>query len=170
MYKLFTVSVLVLLSVVAVAQKTAGFNLVERPDKKQVDIMYNNKLLTAYCYYDSIRKSILFPVNTVDGITVTRGYPIQSVAGERTDHPHHNGIWLNYESVNGLDFWNNSTAIAVDKRSHYGTIKHQKVISKNAGADNASLTVAAIWVRTDSKVLLNEQTTFYFTVKGFILG
>ncbi|MBA4140331.1 MAG: PmoA family protein [Segetibacter sp.] len=166
MYKLFTVSVLVLLSVVAVAQKTAGFNLVERPDKKQVDIMYNNKLLTAYCYYDSIRKSILFPVNTVDGITVTRGYPIQSVAGERTDHPHHNGIWLNYESVNGLDFWNNSTAIAVDKRSHYGTIKHQKVISKNAGADNASLTVAAIWVRPDSKVLLNEQTTFYFTVKG----
>ncbi len=44
MYKLFPVSVLVLLSIVAVAQKTTGFNLVERPDKKQVDVMYNNKL------------------------------------------------------------------------------------------------------------------------------
>jgi hypothetical protein len=166
MYKLVTVSVFVLLSLVTVAQKTTGFNLVERPDKKQVDVMYNGKLLTAYCYYDSIRKPILFPVNTVDGITVTRGYPIQSVAGERTDHPHHNGIWLNYESVNGLDFWNNSTAIAVNKRSQYGTIKHQKVIGKNAEGDNASLTVAATWVRPDNKVLMIEQTSFYFTVKG----
>ncbi len=166
MYKVSTVLVLVLVSFVAVAQKTTGFSLVEKPEKKQVDVMYNNKLLTAYCYYDSIRKPILFPVTTVDGITVTRGYPIQSVAGERTDHPHHNGIWLNYESVNGLDFWNNSTAIALNKRSQYGTIKHQKVISKNAGGDNASLTVATIWTRPDDKVLLNEQTTFYFTVKG----
>ncbi len=167
MYKLFTVTVLVLLSVVAIAQKTtAGFTIVERKDKKQVDILYNNKLLTAYCYYDSIRKPILFPVNTVDGITVTRGYPIQSVAGERTDHPHHNGIWLNYESVNGLDFWNNSTAIPLDKRSHYGTIKHQRVISKKAGGNNASLTIATVWVRPDNKVLLNEQTTFNFTVNS----
>ncbi|MEJ7827248.1 MAG: PmoA family protein [Segetibacter sp.] len=165
-YKLFTVSVLVLLSAVTFAQKTTGFNLVERTDKKQVDILYNNKLLTAYCFYDSIRKSILFPVNTVDGITVTRGYPIQSVAGERTDHPHHNGIWLNYESVNGLDFWNNSSAIPVEKRSQYGTIKHQKVIDKKAAGNNASLTVATIWMRPDNKVLMNEQTTFNFSVSG----
>lgn len=166
MYKFLTVSVLVLLSFVTIAQKTTGFKLVEKPEKKQVDVMYNNKLLTAYCYYDSIRKPILFPVNTVDGITVTRGYPIQPVAGERTDHPHHNGIWLNYESVNGLDFWNNSTAIPMDKRSQYGTIKHQRVISKNTGGNKASLTIAAMWIRPDNKVLLNEQTTFNFTVNG----
>jgi hypothetical protein len=167
MYRLTAVAVFILLASVAFAQKTTtGFQIVERPEKKQVDILYNNKLLTAYCYYDSVRKHILFPVNTVDGITVTRGYPIQPVAGERTDHPHHNGIWLNYESVNGLDFWNNSTAIPVDKRSQYGTIKHQRVISKNTGRNNASLTIAAMWIRPDNKVLLNEQTTFDFTVKG----
>lgn len=170
--RLSAVAVFILLAVASFAQKnTAGFRIVERPEKKQVDILYNNNLLTAYCYYDSVRKPILFPVNTVDGITVTRGYPIQPVAGERTDHPHHNGIWLNYESVNGLDFWNNSTAIAVDKRSQYGTIKHQRVISKNTGGNNASLTIAAMWMRPDNKVLLNEQTTFNFTVSGsnFIL-
>ncbi len=167
MYRLTAVAVFILLASVAFAQKTTrGFQIVERPEKKQVDILYNNKLLTAYCYYDSVRKHILFPVNTVDGITVTRGYPIQPVAGERTDHPHHNGIWLNYESVNGLDFWNNSTAIAVDKRSQYGTIKHQRVISKNTGRNNASLTIAAMWIRPDNKVLLNEETTFNFTVSG----
>jgi hypothetical protein len=110
-------------------------------------------------------------VNTVDGITVTRGYPFQPVPGERTDHPHHTGIWLNYESVNGLDFWNNSTAIPVEKRNVYGTIVHQKVISKKTGGDAATLTIAAKWIRPDYKTLLNEKTEFRFSVsdKSFII-
>ena len=166
MQKFFFSSLLLVLSAVALAQNSTGFKIIEHPDKKQVDILFNNKLLTAYCYYDSSRKPILFPVNTVDGITVTRGYPFQPVAGERTDHPHHTGIWLNYESVNGLDFWNNSTAIAPDKRSQYGTILHQKIINKKANGNYASLTVAAIWIRPDSKTLLNEKTTFNFRVQG----
>src|SRR5437763_16177758 len=94
---------------IASAQNT-GFRFVDHPEQKQLDLEWNGKLLTAYCYYDSVRKPILYPINTVDGITVTRGYPLQPRAGERTDHPHHTGMWLNYESVNGLDFWNNSTA------------------------------------------------------------
>ena len=163
MRKLLFISVLSGLSFVAFSQQ--GFKIVENKKKKQVDVLFNNKLLTAYCYYDSSRKPILFPVNTVDGITVTRGYPYNPVAGERTDHPHHTGIWLNYESVNGLDFWNNSTAIAPEKRDHYGTIVHQKVIDKKTNGDHASLTAAAAWIRPDGKILLNEQTTFNFSVQ-----
>jgi hypothetical protein len=65
--------------------------------------------------------------------------------------------------VNGLDFWNNSTAIPVEKRNQYGTIIHQKVVSKKANGNKASLTTMAIWVRPDNKVLLDEQTTFNFS-------
>jgi hypothetical protein len=166
MNKLLSFIVLVFVNMVTMAQQTTGFKFVEEKDKKQVDILFNNKLLTAYCYYDSSRKPILFPVNTLDGITVTREYPYKMIAGERTDHPHHTGIWLNYESVNGLDFWNNSTAIAVEKRNQYGTIIHQKIISKKINSSKASLTVAASWVRPDKKVLLNEKTTFNFSVQG----
>lgn len=150
----------------AMSQQGSGFSIIEKKDRKQVDILFNNKLLTAYCYYDSIRKPILFPVNTVDGITVTRGYPIEPRAGERTDHPHHTGMWLNYESVNGLDFWNNSTAIPVEKRNSYGTIVHEKIISQAANGNNASLTIAAKWIRPDNKTILNEQTEFRFEVKN----
>jgi len=146
--------------------QSKGFSVVERKDKKQVDLLFNGKLMTAYCYYDSSRKPFLFPVNTVDGITVTRGYPFQVVPGERTDHPHHTGIWLNYESVNGLDFWNNSTAIVVDKRDHYGTIVHQSIGIKKADGNAAFLSAKATWMRPDKKVLLNEQTSFSFSVKG----
>ena len=128
--------------------------------------LYNNKLLTAYCYYDSSRKPVLFPVNTVNGVTVTRSYPFKTVPGERTDQPHHTGIWLNYESVNGLDFWNNSTAIEPAKRGGYGTIRHQKIISKKTSGDNATLVMSSIWVRPDDKVLLHEITAFNFRVRG----
>lgn len=147
------------------AQEKKGFEFVERPGDKQVDVQYNNQLLTAYCFYDSSRKPVLFPVNTVDGTTVTRSYPFRMVAGERTDHPHHTGIWFNYESVNGLDFWNNSTAIPVERRHLYGTIRHKEIVSKKAGKDQAMLVTASTWERPDGKVLLNENTIFRFHVK-----
>ena len=148
------------------AQKGNGFEIVENKTEKQVDILFNGQLLTAYCYFDSSRKPMLFPVKTVDGVTVTRGYPFMKVAGERTDHPHHTGIWLNYESVNGLDFWNNSTAIALEKRNGYGTIVPGKIIDKKAKGHTASLTTTATWIRPDKKVLLNERTIFNFAVQA----
>ncbi|MDQ3279565.1 MAG: PmoA family protein [Bacteroidota bacterium] len=148
------------------AQGKRGFQFVERKEQKQVDVLYNNQLLTAYCFYDSSRKPVLFPVNTVEGITVTRSYPFRIVPGERTDHPHHTGIWLNYESVNGLDFWNNSTAIPVEKRHLYGTIRHQKIISHQTEGSRATLKTTSTWERPDSKVLLNEATTLHFSVQG----
>jgi hypothetical protein len=166
MNKLLLGFVLLFISMDMTAQSGGSFAIVERKAKKQVDILFKGKLMTAYCYYDSSRKPVLFPVNTVDGITVTRGYPFQIIPGERTDHPHHTGIWLNYESVNGLDFWNNSTAIAVENRVRYGTIFHDKIIDKKTDGKTASLTVAATWVRPDNKILLNEQTTFNFSIQG----
>lgn len=165
MCRYIIVVALVFITINAGAQ-SKGFAIRENTASKQVDILYNGKLLTAYCYYDSSRKPFLFPVNTVEGITVTRGYPFKNVSGERTDHPHHTGIWLNYESVNGLDFWNNSTAIAVEKRNQYGTIVHDKVISKESKVDKAVLKTSAKWIRPDLKVLLNEVTQHRFTVKG----
>jgi hypothetical protein len=166
MLKYLLFIILAFTTVTAIAQHSTGFSFKENPAQKQVEVFYNDQLLTAYCYYESSRKPILFPVNTVDGITVTRGYPFVSVPGERTDHPHHTGIWLNYESVNGLDFWNNSTAIAPAKRDHYGTIVHQQIVEKKVNGNNASLSVTATWIRPDTKVLLNEKTTFHFSVVG----
>ncbi len=164
MNKLFFLAVILFLNANIKAQQSTGFSIEEKKDKKEVEILFNNKLLTAYCYYDSSRKPVLFPVNTVDGITVTRSYPFKTVSGERTDHPHHTGIWLNYESVNGLDFWNNSTAIEIAKRNQYGTIVHQKIINKKTKGNTASLTATAIWIRSDNKILLHELTTFNFSV------
>lgn len=156
-----------MLQLIQAQTKPAGFAIVPQPAKKRIDIFYNNQLMTSYCYYDTVMKPFLFPLNTVDGITVTRGYPLQPVAGERTDHPHHTGLWMNYESVNGLDFWNNSTAIAADKKQNYGTILHDKVVLQKAEKDKATLSVSAKWIRPDGHVLLNEKTAYVFSVNGY---
>src|SRR5688572_28467006 len=153
--------ILILCSLTPYAQKTDGFKFIDHIDKNQIDILYNNQLLTAYCYGDSLMKPVLFPVNTISGISVTRGFPLAPRAGERVDHPHHIGILLNYESVNGLDFWNNSTAIPYKNKPHYGRIVHQKVTAaETKGNNKATLVVAAHWRDHGNKTLLTEITTY----------
>lgn len=147
-------------------KKTEGFRLVDNIDAKQIDVLYNDKLLTAYYYADSIKKPILFPINTLSGITVTRGFPIAPREGEPVDHPHHTGMWLNYEYVNGLDFWNHSTAIPYKDRPHYGTIVHDGVVKTEANKTNATLEVTARWINHDENILLRESTHYLFSVEG----
>lgn len=143
-----------------------GFAFVDHKDRKEVDVLYKDTLLTAYCYYDSVMKPILFPVNTVSGITVTRGFPLAPRPGDDTDHPHQVGIWLDHENVNGIDFWNSSPAIPKAKRSGYGRIVHDRVVSEKADGDNATLEVSAQWRKWDNTVLLAEATRYEFHVIG----
>ena len=152
-------------------EKKAGFSFVDLPEEKRLELHYDSLLLTAYCYYDSVKKPILFPVKTISGITVTRGYPIEPRAGERTDHPHHTGLWFTYESVNGFDFWNNSTAIPAERRAHYGTIVHDRIVKKTAAGKEATLEESAQWKGPDQLPLLVENTQYRFqaTDHAFII-
>lgn len=143
-----------------------GFAFREVLAAKKVELLYNGKLLTAYCYFDSTEKPVLFPLRTVSGVTVTRGWPVAPRSGERTDHPHHVGLWFNYESVNGLDFWNNSDAIPADKKAHYGSIKHKRTVEKRIVGNQARLVTLSNWINSAGEVLLEETTTFDFSISG----
>lgn len=145
-------------------KKKTGFRFIDHIDKKQIDLEYNGKVMTSYCYYDSLMKPVLFPLNTVSGVTVTRGFPLEPRPGERVDHPHHTGMWLNYESVNGLDFWNNSTAIPYNLRSKYGSIIHDGLVKTEYNEKRAFLEVTARWVNKNGDVLLRETTRYTFSI------
>ena len=148
--------------------KKDRIQLVIKAKEHKIDVLVDNKLFTSYFYpSDSIlKKPVLFPILTSKGTTITRGYPFATRAGERVDHPHHVGMWLNYESVNGFDFWNNSTAIK--DRTKYGTIKHTGIVKINGGYNKANLTVKADWIDTDGKGknLLKETTNYIFQANG----
>jgi hypothetical protein len=166
MRRIFPLAILLSFCVSATGLAQDGFSFRDDLAAKKVEVRYDNKLLTAYCYFDSTEKPVLFPLKTVSGITVTRGWPIAPREGERTDHPHHVGLWFNYESVNGLDFWNNSNAIPAEKKPHYGSIRHKRIIEKRIVGGQARLVTLSNWVNSAGEVLIEETTTFDFSVSG----
>jgi hypothetical protein len=127
-----------------------------------VIIKVNDDPFTELIYPDSLEKPVLFPVYAPDHQIITRGFPIQPRSGEPTDHPHHTGIWFNYENVNGLDFWNNSYAIPSGKKQLYGWIKLDSILLTKSGKEGI-LQYRADWVDKNKRVLLTETTTFIFT-------
>ncbi len=130
--------------------------------EQQIEVRANDRLITTYHYSDTLEKPFLYPLNTLNGIPLTRGFPIDPQPGERVDHPHHVGLWMNYGNVNGLDFWNNSYAVPESRKDRYGTIRHSQIIAMEEVDDEANLVVAMDWLDPEGNVLLVEQTVFGF--------
>jgi Methane oxygenase PmoA len=147
-----------------IAQPSADncVRLVRADDKNKVDIYINGSLFTSYRYPSDIEKPFLFPVYSPDGQVVTRGFPIEPRKGERIDHPHHIGIWFNYGNINGLDFWNNSSAIPADKKNSYGHIVHQRIVKAISGKEGL-LEVILNWEDNKGLTILTERTQYIFS-------
>ncbi|OIR14221.1 hypothetical protein GALL_46830 [mine drainage metagenome] len=144
------------------AQKQLTVKLKDDKQKHEVLVTINGKAFTNLLYDDTLYKPILYPVYSPAQQLITRGFPLAPRSDEPTDHPHHQGIWFNYENVNGLDFWNNSYAIPASKKSLYGSIKTDKIISLKNGT-TAELKMSARWIDHNNSILLKEQTTYLFS-------
>ncbi|CAA9266666.1 MAG: Methane oxygenase PmoA [uncultured Adhaeribacter sp.] len=149
-----------------VKSKAIKYTLVANEAGKRVDVLVDGKPFTSYIYPDELMKPVLYPLRTAKGTLVTRGWPFDPRRGERVDHPHHVGMWFNYGDVNGLDFWNNSTAIEAEKKSAFGTIKHRQVTKMTNGNDKAELDVVMDWQKPDGSNLVRENTKFIFSGQG----
>jgi len=143
-------------------EKESRFTFINNPTDKRIDITIDGEPFTSYIYPDTIMKPVLYPLRTARGTLITRGWPIDPRPGERIDHPHHVGMWFNYGNVNGLDFWNNSTAIAPEKKNEYGTIRHASINKMEAADNQAELAVTSYWKRPDGTDLLKEDTRYLF--------
>ena len=135
---------------------------VQQGEGKSIEVIIGDKLFTPFFVSRYLEKPVLYPLTAANGTVVTRGFPLQAKAGEPTDHPHHLGMWFNFENVNGLDFWNNSFAITADKKHLYGWVKTDKIVNTTSGK-KGSLTYHANWTDKNNQVLLQETTTFTFS-------
>ena len=140
----------------------SSVEIVAKESERRVDVTIGGQPFTSYIYPESLKKPVLFPLRTAKGTIVTRGFPLEPRPHERVDHPHHVGLWFNHGDVNGLDFWNNSTAIGPDRAPKMGTILHRRVTSAEGGPDRGELAVEMDWVDAQGQVLLREQTRFVF--------
>jgi hypothetical protein len=150
--------------VACLAPRTGHAESVEvtpRPEERRVEVRVDGAPFTAYIWPERLTKPVLYPIRTSRGTLVTRGFPLDPRPGERVDHPHQVGLWLNYGDVNGVDFWNNSEALSPEEAARMGTIRHEAVRTARGGEEGV-LEVEADWVMPDGHTVLDESTRFVF--------
>lgn len=162
MRSLFWMGILLLLGPLDITAQSVPVKVLAHPEQHKVVILADGRPFTTYLFPDTLEKPILYPIHAASGAVVTRGFPIAPRPGEPTDHPHQVGLWFTYESVNGLDFWNNSYAIPPERKSHYGWIRQQQIVQTKSGSTGV-LKIAANWENQEKKILLKETTTFKFS-------
>jgi hypothetical protein len=147
-----------------VASASAQVKVTADESARKVDVTIDGKPFTSYVWPTSLKKPVLYPLITDEGVTVTRGYPLSPRPDERVDHPHHAGLWFNYGNANGFDFWNNSDAIKPEEqRAKYGTIRQEKIVSTKSGADHGELVVDSIWQTGAGNDILKQRTRYVFS-------
>jgi len=144
-------------------QSGEGIFTIEQSEKKLI-ISYDDQYLTTYNFSDTLYKPFFWPVKTLNGISITRGYPVKPEEGEPADHPHQIGIWFNSGNVNGIDFWNNSDAIPKEKKHQYGKIKVDSFLIRENNSRNVVFEVFSTWKNFEGKILLFENTVFTFNI------
>jgi hypothetical protein len=144
------------------AQQLQQVKVIPSNAENKVDVYIDDKLFTSFLYPTTLEKPVLFPINASNGTMITRGFPLKPQPKEPTDHPHHVGLWFNFENVNGLDFWNNSYAIPPEKKHLYGWIITDKILQTESGKKGI-LSYHANWINQQKKVILEETTWYEFS-------
>ena len=142
--------------------QTMNVMVEHKKDARLVNVTMDGKPFTSLLYTDTLEKPVLYPIIAANGTDITRGFPLNTKPGDPTDHPHHIGLWMNYESLNGLDFWNNSYAIPNERKHLYGWIKTDKIIDTKSGK-KGSLTYHANWTNQANETIVEETTTYEFS-------
>jgi Methane oxygenase PmoA len=144
------------------AQDLLNIEVISLAKEKRILVNVQGKPFTEFIYADSFEKPVLYPVYSAGQNIITRGFPLKPRPGESTDHPHHLGLWFNYENVNGLDFWNNSYAIAPDKKKSYGWILTDSILQITSGI-RGDIRYSAHWEDQQHNRLLQESTSLFFS-------
>jgi hypothetical protein len=144
-------------SVIAFAA-SAQVAIQKHADRITVDI--NGKPFTQLWIGPEVRKPYLHPIHSASGKIVSRRYPMEIVAGETKDHPHHRGLWLTHGDVNGSDFWM-SDPLARNEANAKITVA--KIHEVKGGKDKGTIRATFDWVDKTSAAILHEERvmTFY---------
>ena len=160
--KLKALSTVLALSTLILTATAAAKPKVEfRPSTGAIDVLVDGKPFTSYMHKIDpakpmaaegilLTKPVLFPLRTPSGITVTRGWPVERIQGERQDHPHHIGLYFTYDQINGSNFWNNS-------KNPLPAIKHVRAEVTTDAKGNPALATVMNWTGKDNKPLLTEK-------------
>jgi hypothetical protein len=125
----------------------------------RVAVLVDGVLFTALHSDADARKLYLHPLISSSGKRVTRAFPMESIPGESTDHPHQRGVWIGAEQLSGVDFWENERSY---DRPAQGTVTLTGVRDVASGVGEGRFTIDANWVAPDGAIKLVETRTMVF--------
>lgn len=136
----------------------------EKPQQILVEI--NGQPFTAFHFGSDWPKPFLHPLRTPAGIVVTRGFPLEKVAGESNDHHWHRGLWFAHGDINGIDFWRETSGDAAQDKKlplPVGRILIKGKPALRGGKQQGSLRAEFELLAPGNKVLgtLREQYVFH---------
>jgi hypothetical protein len=152
-------SILALIAAAAMAQVKVT------NEATRVHIEIDGKPYTDFFYKGAeVTKPYLWPLRAASGTMVTRHFPMETVEGEPTDHPHQRGLWFAHESVNGVDFWNNEASYKAPPPR--GRIVVTGITGVTSGRHEGRFTSAAQWMDPSGAKLLDEMRVTRIITQG----
>src|SRR4030095_16667997 len=161
-----TVAAILLLLLLAMLAPAQSVRVLRKTAERRVDVTIDGKPFTSYRWDERILRPVLYPIFSIGGSFVTRGFPFETRDGDTIDHPHQVGSSLSYGNVNGVDFWNSSTFRTVEEMKRMGRITHTGVVSTRSGNGIGELVATAAWVGPDGSMVLFEKTRYAFYASG----
>jgi hypothetical protein len=132
----------------ATTPTAAGVEL--NQSEHQVDISVGGHLFTSYHYQPTVPKPYLYPVIGPGGVRMTRGYSIEEIPGETTDHKHHRSIWVGHGEVGGADVWEEHG------EPPYARTAHREFEVVESGPVFGRLRAKNDWLRADDTKVCEE--------------
>lgn len=154
---------LALLFPAAALMAVAQVQITQESGKIRVDI--DGKPFTEFftAANGDVPKPFLHPLRSASGKIVTRRWPQEQNTGEETDHPHHRGVFVGHDHVNGVNFWANEPKGRADNLGIF-TLKE---VSQAKGGKRSGVVVASFdWKDPKGKVILTEKRTMTFYAGG----
>lgn len=141
MKPLFSCCLIVPLVLFASSASAAGpaVRLTQKADTLEVTV--GNEPFAVYNFASNLPKPFFWPVRAPGGQVMTR--PLENPK----DHPHHKGVWLSIDEVNGVAFW-----------AEKGKIQNVSVKVLDAEGDPARFEVVNHWLGKDGQPVLSEKT------------
>jgi hypothetical protein len=133
-------------------------------ENDHIAISIDGQPFSDFCIGSAYPKPFLAPIRSATGLIVTRKFPMETVAGESHDHPHHRGLFVGYGDVSGVNFWEterNSKASGVNP-SVKGLIVLDKLGELKSGKKSGSVSATFVWEALDKRVMIEEQRTMTF--------
>jgi hypothetical protein len=121
----------------------------------KIDVNVDGKPFATFHYGVDANKPFLAPIRSASGKIITRGFPMENIAGESRDHLHHRGLWFSYDDVNGVKFWENDPS--------YTKPNIGKIVVQHAELKGADLKAQMEWRNPQGKTLLVEDRDMVFS-------